>query len=989
MDDSTDGANPDPNDDHDPAEGDPTPFMFPVDATIGVAKDATWDDDADTATFTFNIEHFGNTTASNLSMTEGLDAIFGTGNYSITAPVLVSGPGTVTANSSFDGSTDREIIGAGSSLNPGETATIQLVATVNLIADEQMNGLGTFVNQVTIQAEDSDGGTYMDDSVDGTDPDPDGDGNPTDDDSPSNGTLTPDATVGGAKAAMVSADQSMVTFDFYIEHFGNTQATDISMLDNLDAALGSGMYTVLSITRISGPSTVVANGAFNGSTDQELIATGSSLLPNETAHIQVVADLTAVFGEFENFTTITTSDVRGGTYMDTSTDGTDPDPDGDGNPSEDDPTPFAIANGTIAGNVYVDSNDDGVFDSDETPIPGVTITLTGTDLFGNPVMLTTTTGPDGSYEFLGLFPGDYTITQEHPEDFLDGQDTPGNLGGTGGDDVIMVSLNAANGFMAESYNFGELGINPLAAGKDDFLASAGGGLVAPLSASESYVAPLSIVESDDSVEISSTTPDDVIEILSGLENHRVIINNVAYDYDAHEVRNIRVEAGAGSRVTVRGTTLADRADVLVNNTKLVSEAYSISVVNAEQVRVYGGGGRDQAFLVDSAGDDIFVGSASYASMRDLDSTYRHEAFGFVVLTGNAVMGGNDRAIVYDTASDDTLTSMPEFSRLQTGVIDIRANRFEQFEAKASYGGYDRAFLYDSDGDNKFVARPEASNMQGEGFHNVATGFERVEGISRSGGNDRAEFFDSEGDDRFVARHNSSFMIGTGFENRARGFSRVDALATAGGNDQAELFDTSGNDIFVGRHEYSIMQNDQMEHRAIGFDVVSGYAISGGTDAAFLSDGSGDDVFLASGNYAELRGNDFRNRTVGFDSVVADANSGGTDRAILQGTSAFDRLVNDVTRTTMSATGYRNTVDHFETIQAIGGAGNDLAEFKNVRSTEQVTGRGGMAQLSGLNRNTVVHGFARLTAQTDGNAMANADIQNIEYIFEQLGNWNNL
>jgi len=40
---------------------------------------------------------------------------------------------------------------------------------------------------------------------------------------------------------------------------------------------------------------------------------------------------------------------------------------------------------TIAGSVYLDANDDGIFQVGETPQPGVTLTLTGTDDLGNAV----------------------------------------------------------------------------------------------------------------------------------------------------------------------------------------------------------------------------------------------------------------------------------------------------------------------------------------------------------------------------------------------------------------------------------------------------------------------------------------------------------------------------------------------------------------------------------------------------------------------------
>ena len=73
---------------------------------------------------------------------------------------------------------------------------------------------------------------------------------------------------------------------------------------------------------------------------------------------------------------------------------------------------------SIEGSVFVDG--------DGEPIPGVVITLTGTDVNGDPVSLTTTTDVDGSYSFVDLLPGDYVVTETQPDGYGAGAITPGN-----------------------------------------------------------------------------------------------------------------------------------------------------------------------------------------------------------------------------------------------------------------------------------------------------------------------------------------------------------------------------------------------------------------------------------------------------------------------------------------------------------------------------------------------------------------------------------
>jgi len=117
----------------------------------------------------------------------------------------------------------------------------------------------------------------------------------------------------------------------------------------------------------------------------------------------------------------------------------------------------------LSGFVYHDANNDGVKDPGESGIAGVTITLTGTDHLGNPVEESTTTDEDGFYEFQGLRPGIYTLTETQPTGYLDGKETsgtpwPGTVDNTQvsqtiSDIEIPVGIPSTTG---EDYNFGEV-----------------------------------------------------------------------------------------------------------------------------------------------------------------------------------------------------------------------------------------------------------------------------------------------------------------------------------------------------------------------------------------------------------------------------------------------------------------------------------------------------------------------------------------------------
>ena len=115
------------------------------------------------------------------------------------------------------------------------------------------------------------------------------------------------------------------------------------------------------------------------------------------------------------------------------------------------------ASSSLSGYVYVDADNDGVKDPGEAGIAGVTIYLTGYDIHGNYVSLSTTTDSKGLYKFSNLNASrstGYKITEIQPGGYSDGRDTIGSLGGTAGNDTettLFVNTDS-NGV---NYNFGE------------------------------------------------------------------------------------------------------------------------------------------------------------------------------------------------------------------------------------------------------------------------------------------------------------------------------------------------------------------------------------------------------------------------------------------------------------------------------------------------------------------------------------------------------
>jgi uncharacterized repeat protein (TIGR01451 family) len=127
----------------------------------------------------------------------------------------------------------------------------------------------------------------------------------------------------------------------------------------------------------------------------------------------------------------------------------------EGNNSALEPTVVDELLGSLAGFVYVDADNDGVMDSGELPLAGVTVSLIGTDRNGLTIQRQAVTGEDGSYAFDDLPAGLYQIVEEQPTGYRDGKDTVGSAGGTSLGDDQFTAIQLLAGQQATDYLFGE------------------------------------------------------------------------------------------------------------------------------------------------------------------------------------------------------------------------------------------------------------------------------------------------------------------------------------------------------------------------------------------------------------------------------------------------------------------------------------------------------------------------------------------------------
>ena len=113
---------------------------------------------------------------------------------------------------------------------------------------------------------------------------------------------------------------------------------------------------------------------------------------------------------------------------------------------------------SLSGHVYHDANDNGRRDSGEAPLAGAVLLLRNSH---GQVIATATTDAAGYYQFVSLPAGIYRIEQQQPAGWLDGQDSPGTIGGqtvgvaeNPGDAIRDITL--LYGDEGVDYDFGEL-----------------------------------------------------------------------------------------------------------------------------------------------------------------------------------------------------------------------------------------------------------------------------------------------------------------------------------------------------------------------------------------------------------------------------------------------------------------------------------------------------------------------------------------------------
>ena len=237
-------------------------------------------------------------------------------------------------------------------------------------------------------------------------------------------TLTQQNDVAITKTGPTSAVAgTTVTYTMNVTNNGPSTATSVSLVDTLPTGA----------TFVSGTSLIgsTAAGTVASGTNNTANVTIPTLAPGETAVVRILATApsTAPINVTNSVTVTATNDTVSGNNTATAATAI---------------TVPAIA--SLTGRIYVDSNNDGVAQTTEPGVSGITVTLTGTAVNGGaPITRTTTTDSTGTYTFANVEQGTYTVASGSPNDFNFRSANPGTTGGIAGtQQITTINLAGAN-----------------------------------------------------------------------------------------------------------------------------------------------------------------------------------------------------------------------------------------------------------------------------------------------------------------------------------------------------------------------------------------------------------------------------------------------------------------------------------------------------------------------------------------------------------------
>ncbi len=422
-------------------------------------------------------------------------------------------------------------------------------------------------------------------------------------------------------------------------------------------------------------------------------------------------------------------------------------------------------------------------------------------------------------------------------------------------------------------------------------------------------------ESNETVNVYGT--DGVDTFVIQCTTCEITINGVDYDFDESVVNSVQFDgAGGDDQAEIAGTARAERIDMSPGSGSLFGDAIEVNLVNTESIHIEGGGGVDEAFLVDSDGDDTVL--ADGLGMTMLGETLAGEAYANSVSNvayahAYATSGGFDRAELTGTAGMydcfkgyiDPNDPNGQFGKLWTNGTQLRAKFFDEIVALGNEGDGDKAVFVSTTGSDRFEAGPDAATLTNSYVQYATTDFADIRAYAAGGGDDTLVLTESEGNDKMWLLSHKAVAIGADYRVLARSFDRVvaDAAIFDGDRDEVRLYDSPADDTLTVTLDEAQMTGG-VDFTATGFRKVKAYSLyAGDTDVATITGGTGDDSLtarsdsdgvLSAGDYVDLLASTPEGvallRAVAFSDVTVDSGDGDDTANTPDDLSALDYVL---------------------------------------------------------------------------------------------------
>ncbi|MEZ6101949.1 MAG: S8 family serine peptidase [Pirellulaceae bacterium] len=149
-------------------------------------------------------------------------------------------------------------------------------------------------------------------------------------------------------------------------------------------------------------------------------------------------------------------------------------------------------------------------------------------------------------------------------------------------------------------------------------------------------------------------------------------------------------AGEGDSVVMHGTSGSDILESRGDAYRLSGAGIEFVSQNADKVTVFGRGGYDSTYIMDSLGDDRFTGRPHAAVFDSADTLLVIRQFEFVDI--ESTQGGFDRAQLFDSAGDEWLYQGPQWTQFDGAGFSYRLSGFDDVRQMASRGGNDNVVV---------------------------------------------------------------------------------------------------------------------------------------------------------------------------------------------------------------------------------------------------------------------------------------------------------